>query len=56
MGVANEGEDEMIFDDVSLRVKFISEKESNYHYTARFLQVQDTEVCDSCTLVTSVVV
>ena len=39
------GRNEMVFDDVGLRVTFVGNKESNYHYTARILKLEDLEVC-----------
>ena len=44
VGQDNEGEDEMAFNDVGLKVTFITETESNYHYTARVFEIQDMEV------------
>jgi len=43
-GTENEGEDEVEFEDVGLKVTYVEEKESNVHYTARVFYVTDTEV------------
>jgi len=43
-GSENEGDDELEFDDVGLKVTYVEEKESNVHYTARIFYVTDTEV------------
>lgn len=44
MGQKNDSDDEMIFEDVGLKVIFVSEKESNFDYTVRILHLQDLEV------------
>jgi len=43
-GSENEGEDEMVFEDVGLKVIYAEEKESNVHYMARVFYITDTEV------------
>lgn len=43
LGQENDGEDEMTFEDVGLKVIYISVKESNYNYTVRMLHIQDLE-------------
>ena len=43
-GSENEGEDELEFADVGLKVTYVEEKESNVHYTARVFYITDTEV------------
>lgn len=43
MGQKNDSDDEMIFEDVGLKVVFVSEKESNFDYTVRILHLQDLE-------------
>jgi hypothetical protein len=43
-GADNDGEDEMEFGDVGLKVTFVEERESNCHYTARVLHLTDVEV------------
>lgn len=44
LGEENEDEDEKVFTDVGLKVTFLSELESNYHYKARVYRVQDLKV------------
>ena len=44
IGEHNEGEDEMVFYDVGLKVTFIEERDANYHYTSRVLHLHDLEV------------
>jgi len=45
-GSENEGEDEMEFSDVGLKVMYVEERESNVHYTARIFYLTDVEVTD----------
>ena len=42
-GSAQDGENEMIFDDVDLKVTYISEDDLNY-FTIRTLEIQDLRV------------
>jgi protein tyrosine phosphatase len=42
-GSENEGGNEMVFNDVGLKVTFITESRSNYHFTKRVLQLQDLQ-------------
>ena len=44
VGQDNEGDDEMVFNDVGLKVSYIAEKHSNYHFTTRVFQLTDLEV------------
>ena len=46
-GSENEGDDEVEFDDVGLKVSYICERDSNYNYTTKILQITDLEVCTS---------
>jgi len=47
-GSENEGEDELEFSDVGLKVTYVEEKESDIHYTARVFYITDTEVRTFC--------
>jgi len=44
VGCENEGEDEMVFNDVGLKVTYITERHTNYHFTTRTLQLLDLQV------------
>jgi hypothetical protein len=44
MSSENEDEDELIFDDVGLKVSFVSEENANF-YVIRTLEIEDLEVC-----------
>lgn len=41
LGEENEDEEEKVFEDVGLKVTYITELEARYHYTARVYQLQD---------------
>jgi hypothetical protein len=44
VGQDNEGDDEMVFNDVGLKVTFLAERHCNYHFTTRVLQLTDLVV------------
>ena len=44
VGSENEGDDEMVFNDVGLKVTYITERHTNYHFTTRVLQLLDLQV------------
>jgi len=44
VGCENEGDDEMVFNDVGLKVSFVTERHTNYHFTTRVLQLLDLQV------------
>ena len=44
MSSENEDEDEIVFDDVGLKVSFVSEEKAN-NYVIRTLEIEDLEVC-----------
>lgn len=46
-GADSDGEDELVFSDVGLRVAFVEERESNHHYTARVLHLTDVTSCET---------
>jgi len=48
VGCENEGDDEMVFNDVGLKVTFITERHTNYHFTTRVLQLLDLQVSTGC--------
>jgi len=48
VGRENEGDDEMVFNDVGLKVAFITERHTNYHFTTRVLQLLDLQVSKCC--------
>ena len=43
VGAVNEGEDEVVYSDVDLKVTYISEEDQNY-YTVRKLKLHDMRV------------
>ena len=45
VGSENEGDDEMVFNDVGLKVTFINEQHTSYHFTTRILHLLDLQVC-----------
>lgn len=47
LGQQNEGEDEMTFEDVGLKVIYVSERASSYNYTVRILHIQDLETLET---------
>lgn len=50
VGRENEGEDDMVFNDVGLKVIFIAERHTNYHFTTRVFQLLDLEVWNDSAL------
>ena len=44
VGEENEGDDEIIFTEVGLKVTFLSEQIVNYHYIVRMLEIKDLQV------------
>ena len=44
VGEENEGDDEIIFTEVGLKVTFLSEQIVNYHYVVRMLEIKDLQV------------
>jgi len=47
VGSENEGDDEMVFNDVGLKVSYITERHTNYHFTTRIFQLLDLQVWNS---------
>jgi len=45
-GAEHGGQDEMTFEDVGLKVTFVSNLECNNQYTARLLRIEELEVRD----------
>jgi len=44
LGEENEDDGEIVFEDVGLKVTYVTELEARYHYTARVYQLQDLRV------------
>lgn len=44
VGEENEGDNELVFNEVGLKVTFIEDRHTSYHFTTRCLQLTDIEV------------